>query len=175
MPNTCIVLIFYLSLHRIQSCNDYKVEKNMDANNVLDYLYRHDIKPSMQRMAVMSYLMEHRTHPTADEIYNALHTEMPTLSKTTVYNTLKVLTDKGAALQLTIDEKNCCFDADVTPHAHFLCTHCGRVYDMALSNKTLCKDAIIPKNFRVDEAQLYFRGCCPECAKAEKSLDKTCS
>ena len=147
----------------------------MDANNVLNYLFHHGIKPSIQRMAVMSYLMEHRTHPTADEIYNALHMSMPTLSKTTVYNTLKLLTDKGAALQLTIDEKNCCFDADVTPHAHFLCTRCGKVYDMPLTNKLLCKDADIPKNFRVDEAQLYFRGCCPACAKAEKEHNKSIS
>ena len=43
----------------------------------------------MQRIAIMEYLMEHRTHPSADEIYTALSPSMPTLSKTTVYNTLK--------------------------------------------------------------------------------------
>ena len=95
----------------------------METNTTLNYLQAHGIKPSLQRMAVMTYLIEHRTHPTADEIYTALHPSIPTLSKTTVYNTLKLLTEKGAALQLTIDERNCCFDADTSPHAHFLCTH----------------------------------------------------
>ena len=38
----------------------------------------------------MEYLMAHRTHPTVDEIYLALSPSIPTLSKTTVYNTLKL-------------------------------------------------------------------------------------
>lgn len=142
--------------------------KRMADNDTLSTLAQHGIKPSVQRMAVMEYLLTHRTHPTADEIYLALHPEMPTLSKTTVYNTLKLLTDKGAALQLTIDERNCCFDADTAPHAHFLCRDCGKVYDVKLRNTHLETDAALPKGFVTDEAQLYFKGLCPECAKARK-------
>ena len=115
----------------------------------------------------MDYLMTHRTHPTVDEIYTALHPSMPTLSKTTVYNTLKLLTDKGAALQLTIDERNCCYDADTTPHAHFLCTRCGRVYDLDLQSKRLMRAAILPAGFTPDEVQLYYRGCCAQCVAAQ--------
>lgn len=140
----------------------------METNTTLNYLQGHGIKPSLQRMAVMTYLIEHRTHPTADEIYTALHPSIPTLSKTTVYNTLKLLTEKGAALQLTIDERNCCFDADTSPHAHFLCTRCGRVYDMKLNQAELIKCACVPDNFQTEQAQLYLRGCCPKCAAQNK-------
>lgn len=136
----------------------------METNTTLSCLQAHGIKPSLQRMAVMTYLIEHRTHPTADEIYTALHPSIPTLSKTTVYNTLKLLTEKGAALQLTIDERNCCFDADTSPHAHFLCTRCGRVYDMKLNQAELRKCACVPDEFQTEDAQLYLRGCCPRCA-----------
>lgn len=140
----------------------------METNTTLSCLQAHGIKPSLQRMAVMTYLIEHRTHPTADEIYTALHPSIPTLSKTTVYNTLKLLTEKGAALQLTIDERNCCFDADTSPHAHFLCTRCGRVYDMKLNQAELIKCACVPDNFQTEDAQLYLRGCCPRCAALNK-------
>ena len=34
--------------------------------NVVEQLQSHNIKPSVQRMAIMTYLMEHRTHPTVD-------------------------------------------------------------------------------------------------------------
>ena len=139
----------------------------MGNNESFSRLTEHGIKPSLQRMAVMDYLMTHRTHPTVDEIYTALHPSMPTLSKTTVYNTLKLLTDKGAALQLTIDERNCCYDADTTPHAHFLCTRCGRVYDLDLQSKRLMRAAILPAGFTPDEVQLYYRGCCTQCAAAQ--------
>ena len=60
----------------------------------------------MQRIAIMDYLMEHRVHPTADEIYNALYPTMPTLSKTTIYNTMKLFSEQGAVKALVIDEKN---------------------------------------------------------------------
>lgn len=139
----------------------------MDKNESFSRLTEHGIKPSLQRMAVMDYLITHRTHPTVDEIYTALHPSMPTLSKTTVYNTLKLLTDKGAALQLTIDERNCCYDADTTPHAHFLCTRCGRVYDLDLQSKRLMRAAILPAGFTPDEVQLYYRGYCAHCAAAQ--------
>lgn len=68
---------------------------------VVERLQGHNIKPSVQRIAIMKYLMEHRTHPTVDEIYTALSPTIPTLSKTTVYNTLKILSEQGAAQTLT--------------------------------------------------------------------------
>ena len=106
--------------------------------DVVERLQSHSIKPSVQRMSIMRYLMEHLTHPTVDEIYTSLSPEMPTLSKTTVYNTLKLLSDHGAIQTLTIDERNTCYDADTTPHAHFLCKRCGRIYGNA-SNASLLR------------------------------------
>ena len=73
--------------------------------DVVKRLQNHNIKPSVQRIAIMNYLIEHRTHPTVDEIYTALSPSIPTLSKTTVYNTLKLLSEQGAAQTLTIDER----------------------------------------------------------------------
>ena len=61
-----------------------------------EYLLKYDIKPSVQRMAIMDYLMSHRIHPSADEIYNALYPTIPTLSKTTIYNTMKLFVEQGA-------------------------------------------------------------------------------
>ena len=68
------------------------------------------VHPSQQRLAIMDYLMKHRTHPTADEIFTALLPSMPTLSRTTVYNTLKVLVEHNAILNINIEEKNARFD-----------------------------------------------------------------
>ena len=86
--------------------------------DVVKRLQNHNIKPSVQRIAIMNYLIEHRTHPTVDEIYTALSPSIPTLSKTTVYNTLKLLSEQGAAQTLTIDERNTCYDADTLSLIH---------------------------------------------------------
>lgn len=133
--------------------------------DVVSYLVEHDLKPSVQRIAVMEYLFYHRTHPTAEEIYKALQKELPTLSKTTVYNTLRLLVGHKAAMQLTIDEHNVCYDANTSAHAHFLCRACGRVYDIPLVSKNLQALANLPQEFKTDQSDLYFRGCCSKCLK----------
>lgn len=135
----------------------------MESNATLKCLTDHGVKPSLQRIAVMEYLMEHRTHPTVEEIYQALHPQIPTLSKTTVYNTLRLLTEKGAALQLTIDDKKVCFDADTSAHAHFLCRNCGKVYDIRLHQTDLQTEAEMPEGFAVEQSDLYFHGICKCC------------
>jgi len=63
-----------------------------------EYLTSCGVRPSPQRVAVMEYLMTHHTHPTVDAIYAALSGTMPTLSRTTVYNTLKLLVDEKSSL-----------------------------------------------------------------------------
>lgn len=95
-----------------------------------DYLLAHNIKPSVQRLAIMDYLLSHRIHPSVDTIYLALAKKYPTLSRTTVYNTLKLFVENGAAQMLTIDEKNVNFDSDLSLHSHFLCKECGRIFDL---------------------------------------------
>ena len=70
-----------------------------------DYLLSYNIKPSVQRIAIMDYLLTHKTHPCIDEIYMALCDDIPTLSKTTVYNTLKLFVEHGAALMVSLLKK----------------------------------------------------------------------
>lgn len=141
----------------------------MSYETICNHLTSHGIKPSVQRIAVMEYLFEHPSHPTAEEIYGALTNRIPTLSRTTVYNTLRLLSEQGAARMLTIDERKTCFDGDTHPHAHFLCTECGRIYDIALKDnfRTIC--GLLPEGFRMSTADTYFRGRCPHCHPSENN------
>lgn len=131
--------------------------------NVAEYLLKHKIKPSVQRLAIMEYLLKHKTHPSVEEIYSALSPTIITLSKTTVYNTLKLLADHDAAQMLTIDERNICFDGDTSPHAHFLCKKCGKIYD--LFSQGAMKE-VLPVNLEgheVTEMHYYYKGICKNC------------
>lgn len=140
--------------------------------NVVERLQAHNIRPSVQRISIMDYLMAHRTHPTVDEIYTALAPGIPTLSKTTVYNTLKLLSEHGAVQTLTIDERNTCYDADTTPHAHFLCKCCERIYDVKCKDPHLTADDFIEADgHEIQEVHYYYKGICKQCA-TEKRLTK---
>lgn len=134
-------------------------------------LLEHNIKPSMQRIAIMKYLMEHRTHPSAEEIYMALSPSMPTLSKTTVYNTLRLFSEQGAAQMLTIDERNANFDADTSLHAHFLCKKCGKIYDLHAPIAVKQVVGLQMDGHEVNEMHYYYRGICKNCLKENIRID----
>ena len=137
--------------------------------NVYEYLLSFQIKPSVQRIAIMEYLLKHKTHPSIDEIYMALCKEIPTLSKTTVYNTLKLFVEHGAAKMLTIDERNACFDSDLTSHAHFQCKVCGKIFDMPIEERAEEIKRLESKGFTVDEVHCYYKGTCPDCSDAKST------
>ena len=116
------------------------------------------VKPSHQRMVVAHFLNEHHIHPTVDEIYTALQPMYPTLSRTTVYNTVKLLTDAGCIRALNLDGDSTRYDFDTSPHGHFLCQECGMVFDVPFSNFPPP-----PEGFDVRSTQLSYKGVCPEC------------
>ena len=55
------------------------------------------VRPSVQRLAIVEFLLTHATHPTVEDVYQGLCTKIPTLSRTTVYNTLRLLSEHHAA------------------------------------------------------------------------------
>ena len=88
------------------------------------------VTPSPQRTAIYHFLRTHAIHPTAETIFAAVRPEQPSLSLTTVYNTLKLLVEKRAVREIIIEGSELRYDADMTEHGHFKCLHCGDVYDL---------------------------------------------
>lgn len=132
--------------------------------NALELLIKHDIKPSVQRLAVMEYMLTHSTHPTVDEIHQALALSIPTLSKTTIYNTLNLFEEEGVVLYLGIDKKNARFDGNTSQHAHFRCKHCGAIIDIMNQKKEKVVLAEHPE-LSIDDVQIYYTGRCSSCNK----------
>jgi Fe2+ or Zn2+ uptake regulation protein len=87
---------------------------------------------------------------------------MPTLSKTTVYNTLDLFVERGAVQPLLIDEKNARYDVDVSAHAHFICRECGAVHDIFNLAPEIFK---FPqhKDFTVQAVEICYSGVCNSC------------
>ena len=100
--------------------------------NVGEYLKAHGVKPSYQRIKIFEYLIKKRNHPTVDMIYKELVPTIPTLSKTTVYNTLNLFIKKKLAIVVIIEENETRYDADTSIHGHFKCEKCKEVYDLAV-------------------------------------------
>lgn len=136
----------------------------LDMNNHKDigiFLKENNINPSFQRIKVYEYLLKNRIHPTVDTIYRALSPQMPTLSKTTVYNTLNLFVEKNIVKLIVIEENETRYDAETSLHGHFKCETCGKIYDIFF--KDLNIDLSPLKNFSIEEQHLYFKGICEDC------------
>jgi Fur family transcriptional regulator, peroxide stress response regulator len=135
----------------------------MESSEIKNILSRNGIKPSLHRMKVMEYLMRMKNHPTVDTIYKNISDDIPTLSKTTVYNTLKTFQESGIVQAITIEDNEVKYDATVDKHAHFKCSRCGQLFDLPIDTKVLHLRSI--GGHLIKESQLYFKGICKSCQK----------
>lgn len=121
-----------------------------------------DIRLTPQRICVYRFLLENRIHPTVDEVYSALKVQNPSLSKTTIYNTVDALTKAGLVRVVRMDEGEVRLDGYTDEHGHFYCRDCGEVFDYTLVG---CHMPDSLSDFQVEEFDVRASGLCPDCRR----------
>ncbi len=126
------------------------------------------LKYSRQREAIKEFLMSRTDHPTADIVYTNIRQEFPNISLGTVYRNLSLLSDIGEVLKLSTGEGGDRFDANVSPHYHFVCTECNRVLDLEIKNLDHINE-LAGVNFcgQIEGHVAYFYGKCDNCIKKQ--------
>ena len=94
-------------------------------------------------------------------LYQALVDEIPTLSKTTVYNTLKTCTEKGILVALSLFENEVRYEYNTDPHIHFKCVQCHKIYDLDRTYDRYENNII--DGHKVTEHHVNLKGVCKEC------------
>ena len=123
----------------------------------------HAIKITSQRLEILKYLDEHHTHPDVEEIYSELKKKHPSLSRTTVYNSLEILKRNKIIQTLTISGSEIRYDKESTLHHHFLCKECGAILDIAIECPNMNRS--VAGGHHVEEVHGYFKGVCKTCSK----------
>lgn len=134
---------------------------NKTLQELTEELKNKNIRLTHQRLKVLEYLSNNSNHPTVEEIYNALKKEVPSLSKTTIYNTLNYLSELKLIQVVAIEDNEARFDADTNSHGHFKCNSCGEIYDFDIDVDSFVTEKL--HNFRIDEKSVYFKGVCSRC------------
>jgi Fur family peroxide stress response transcriptional regulator len=131
-----------------------------------------------QRAAVVRELATDESHPTAQELFDRLRGNMPTMSFATVYNTLDVLRRSDLCSALALSPGSGRFDPNVLPHDHLVCDRCGMVRDLSPAETPSKKMsgprdggaaqssrlAAVAPHFRLRAVEQVFRGLCAGCA-----------
>lgn len=124
-------------------------------------LTAHGVRPTKQRLAVYTYLLEHRTHPNADSIYQALVAKDSRFSRTTVYNSLHILAQAGLIRELLLTSEEQHFDGGMEHHGHFYCTVCGAVVDVPFDTDAWQPPS--PTDCRITRTEVVQYGLCSKC------------
>lgn len=131
---------------------------------ITERLKSNKIQPSLQRIKILEYLENHPVHPTADAIYHDLKPEIPTLSRSTVYNTLDLLHHAGLIRIISIDQGEKRYDAVVADHGHFRCEICGRITNFAVEMDNIAPASL--DGFLIQDKNIYFKGVCAPCLES---------
>ena len=126
-------------------------------------LKENSIKITPQRLEILRYLDDHRMHPTANQIFTDLKEKNPSLSKTTVYNSVEILMNHGLIQSITISGSELRYDFKHGMHHHFLCKKCGRITDIDVECANIGK--MLECGHEVEEVHGYFKGICKKCLK----------
>jgi Fur family peroxide stress response transcriptional regulator len=119
-------------------------------------------KLTPQRIAILDYLEGNKQHPSAEEIYQAILEKFPTMSFSTVYNTLTALRKKGKVLELTLEANKKRYDTTTADHGHLICNSCKRIADIPGKYEIDIPVSAL-QNFRVITSHIEVHGLCPEC------------
>ena len=129
-------------------------------------------KYSKKRAAILEALRSTDEHPSAEMLYTRLTSEFPDLSLGTVYRNLAMFVADGDVISVGTVAGQERYDADTAPHAHFICSHCGRVLDVSSPNlEGIERQVERQVGGVVISSSLSFTGKCARCLKLTASGD----
>jgi len=132
--------------------------------HALEKLKKTGVRMTPQRHAILNYLLNSMSHPTADEIYRALEVRFPSMSVATVYNNLKVFIEAGLVRELTYGDHSSRFDADLSDHYHAVCDVCGKMVDFEYPPLLEAEQAAARQTgFDIRGHRFEVHGTCAEC------------
>lgn len=140
----------------------------MDPTTIKQSLESSGLRCTAQRFAVMEFLMGHKGHPTAAEIFEAVNRVDPRSSRATTYNNLRDLVKAGLVREVAVEGRAGRFDLKGMRHHHFICDRCGDVEDMEWYDVPKPAAGALGKRV-VHECELIFRGLCVKCAREHAS------
>ncbi len=115
------------------------------------------IQATPQRLAVAEFVLFTDRHPSADEVWEEVRRNCPTLSRATVYNTLNLFVDKGLLKSQLLRGGTLVFDPHVEAHHHFIDEETGEVFDVPWGALRVDGEMDLG-DYEVRELQVVMRG-----------------
>jgi len=140
-----------------------------------EYVRTQGCNSSRKRDLIVKAFLKTRGHVSAEELYDTIKKNHPQIGYTTVYRTLKMITDSGLAKVTDLGDKVSRYERRVGReyHAHLICSQCGsslEVFDSEI--ETLTVNLSKRQRFSPDNQCFEIFGVCAQCQKKKAKKTK---
>jgi len=133
------------------------------------YLEEHQLKHTKQREAILETFLEATGHITSEEIYQQVRENYPNIGYTTVYRTMKLLSEAGLAHERNFDDGVTRYEIPHEHHDHLVCTRCGRIVEFECAMIESAQDRIADEyGFKLLRHRHELYGLCPSCQRGKR-------
>lgn len=144
----------------------------------LEHIQKKGLRRTAQRELIMEVFLKTEDHLSSEDLYWLVQKQDSNVGQTTVYRTLKLLTDAGLAREVRLGDGRTYYEHhfDHEHHDHMICTECGSVIEFFSAEIEQLQDEMADKfNFKPTHHSLRILGICEQCQEEEKNLSSAAS
>lgn len=137
-----------------------------------DYLKKNSLKMTRQREVIVESFLRTNGHLSVEELHRLVKEKDASVGFTTVFRTLKALTDCGLARETDLQDGRTRFEHVYhrPHHHHIVCVDCNRTIEFLSPELERLQEMIVAKyQFRTVRHQMQIFGVCPDCQNQRPS------
>jgi Fur family transcriptional regulator, ferric uptake regulator len=141
----------------------------------LKHLQKAGLKRTAQRDLILDVFLRTEKHLSSEDLYRLVQEEDATVGQTTVYRTLKLLTEAGLAREVRFGDGRTHYEHNYKHqhHDHMICTECGKIIEFYSAELEALQDAMAAKyRFEPTHHLLRILGVCVDCRRVARGRGK---
>src|SRR6266850_6635620 len=142
---------------------------------LLKHIQKRGLKRTAQRDLILDIFLRTEEHLSSEDLYRLVQKDDPSIGQTTVYRTLKLLTEAGLAREVRFGDGRTHYEHNYKHqhHDHMICSQCGKIIEFFSAELEAIQDAMAAKHkFEVTQHLLRIIGLCADCRRAKKQSAK---
>ena len=141
----------------------------------LKHIQHQGLKRTAQRDLILDVFLRTEKHLSSEDLYRLVREQDPAIGQTTVYRTLKLLSEAGLAREVRFGDGITHYEHNYKHehHDHMICSQCGKIIEFYSAELEALQDAMAAKHkFEVTQHLLRIIGVCADCRRASRSAGK---
>jgi Fur family iron response transcriptional regulator len=127
------------------------------AQDVAQLLRKQGINPTQQRVEIAQIMLARPQHLSADQLLDIVNRERATVSKATVYNTLRLFVQHGLIHEVIVDPSKVFYDSNTGAHHHIYNVDTGMLMDIDADRINLSAMPPLPEGTVAEGVDVIIR------------------